>query len=97
MATRTGEIIKKFRIPIEYKSLSRLSDRGWLDDELINFYMELLMERQVKNAEMADKDPNVYRLPKIHAFNTFFYPKLLKGYNTVCRWTKKVLDIDLLL
>ena len=27
----------------------------------------------------------------VYAFNTFFYPKLMKtGYGTVKRWTKKV-------
>jgi sentrin-specific protease 1 len=29
--------------------------------------------------------------PKVHAFNTFFYPKLMKtGHASVRRWTKKV-------
>ena len=29
--------------------------------------------------------------PKVHAFNTFFYPKLMKtGHASLRRWTKKV-------
>ena len=38
------------------------------------------MERSQKN-----------KLPKIHSFNTFFYPKLQStGYDGVRRWTRKV-------
>lgn len=49
--------------------------------QIINFYMNLLMERSQKNVNY----------PKVYAFNTFFYPKLSKsGYHSVRRWTKKV-------
>lgn len=48
--------------------------------QVINFYMNLLVERS--------KDPN---LPSVNTFNTFFYPKLrCSGYSTVRRWTKKM-------
>lgn len=48
--------------------------------QVINFYMNLLVERSQK--------PN---LPTVNAFNTFFYPKLRKsGYCAVRRWTKKM-------
>ncbi|RLV63485.1 hypothetical protein DV515_00018224 [Chloebia gouldiae] len=56
---------------------------------IINFYMNLLMERS------KDKD-----LPTVHAFNTFFFTKLkTAGYQAVKRWTKKVdiFSVDLLL
>lgn len=52
----------------------------FLMSQVINFYMNLLMERSQK--------PN---LPSVNAFNTFFYPKLRKsGYSAVRRWTKKM-------
>lgn len=48
--------------------------------QVINFYMNLLVERS--------KQPN---LPSAYTFNTFFYPKLRSsGYSAVRRWTKKV-------
>lgn len=48
--------------------------------QVINFYMNLLVERSKES-----------RLPSVNAFNTFFYPKLLKsGYAAVRRWTKKM-------
>ncbi|RXM93373.1 ATP-dependent 6-phosphofructokinase, muscle type [Acipenser ruthenus] len=53
-----------FRLTITRKDLQTLSHLNWLNDEVINFYMNLLAERS--------KRPG---LPRVHAFNTFFYPK----------------------
>ncbi|XP_069928540.1 sentrin-specific protease 2 isoform X3 [Oryctolagus cuniculus] len=48
--------------------------------EVINFYMNLLVERNKKQG-----------YPVLHAFSTFFYPKLKSGgYQAVKRWTKGV-------
>uniref|UniRef100_A0A3Q3BFJ2 SUMO specific peptidase 1 n=1 Tax=Kryptolebias marmoratus TaxID=37003 RepID=A0A3Q3BFJ2_KRYMA len=78
-----------FGLSLTRKDLQTLSNLNWLNDEVINFYMNLLVERS--------KDPN---LPSVNTFNTFFYPKLRSsGYSAVRRWTKKM-DIfakDLLL
>lgn len=76
----TQVLINKFNTQITRHDISTLDGLNWLNDEVINFYMNLLIERG-KN----DNYPNVY------AFNTFFYPKLLKtGFASVRRWTKKV-------
>nr|XP_027217776.1 sentrin-specific protease 1-like [Penaeus vannamei] len=76
-----GEVlVEKFSIQITRKDIATLCGLNWLNDEVINFYMNLLMER--------GKNDNY---PSVYAFNTFFYPKLVKtGYSTVRRWTKKV-------
>ncbi|XP_009445250.2 sentrin-specific protease 2 isoform X4 [Pan troglodytes] len=48
--------------------------------EVINFYMNLLVERNKKQG-----------YPALHVFSTFFYPKLKSGgYQAVKRWTKGV-------
>ena len=48
--------------------------------QVINFYMNLLVERS--------KAPS---MPSANTFNTFFYPKLRSsGYSAVRRWTKKM-------
>ncbi|OWK50258.1 Sentrin-specific protease 1, partial [Lonchura striata] len=78
-----------FRLTITRKDIQTLNNLNWLNDEIINFYMNLLMERS------KDKD-----LPTVHAFNTFFFTKLkTAGYQAVKRWTKKVdiFSVDLLL
>ncbi|XP_037540080.1 sentrin-specific protease 1 [Nematolebias whitei] len=78
-----------FGLSLTRKDLQTLSSLNWLNDEVINFYMNLLVERS--------KDPS---RPSVNTFNTFFYPKLRSsGYSAVRRWTKKM-DIfakDLLL
>lgn len=69
-----------FGLSLTRKDLQTLSNLNWLNDEVINFYMNLLVERS--------KDSN---LPSVNTFNTFFYPKLRSsGYSAVRRWTKKM-------
>ncbi|KAK2885563.1 hypothetical protein QQF64_021042 [Cirrhinus molitorella] len=78
-----------FRLTITRKDLQTLSHLNWLNDEVINFYMNLLVERS--------KQPN---LPSAYTFNTFFFPKLRSsGYSAVRRWTKKVdiFSVDIIL
>lgn len=45
-----------------------LKNGQWLNDEVINFYMNLLVHRNEKQG-----------YPALHAFSTFFYPKLKQG------------------
>ncbi|XP_063984234.1 sentrin-specific protease 1-like isoform X2 [Diachasmimorpha longicaudata] len=69
-----------FGLRITRKDIHTLSGLNWLNDEVINFYMNLLIERG-----KGDKYPNVY------AMNTFFYPKLVSGgHSALKRWTRKV-------
>lgn len=78
---------------VEFKDMYMLYPGTWLNDEIINFYMVLLMDR-------AANSSNSNAFPAIHCFNTFFCSTLREqGYDKVKRWTKKV-DIfakDLLL
>ncbi|XP_060130586.1 sentrin-specific protease 2 isoform X3 [Zootoca vivipara] len=69
-----------FKLNITRGDIQTLRDQQWLNDVVINFYMNLLMER---NKQLG--------FPVLYAFNTFFYPKLTsEGYNAVRRWTKQV-------
>ncbi|KAK3128011.1 hypothetical protein QOZ80_7AG0581430 [Eleusine coracana subsp. coracana] len=70
-------------IEVTKEKLQCLRPRGWLNDEVINLYIELLQER-------AEREPT--RFLKCHFFNTFFYKKLTSGiagydYQSVRRWT----------
>ncbi|CAL1547302.1 unnamed protein product [Lymnaea stagnalis] len=70
---------KAFGLQITRGDIATLSGLNWLNDEVINFYMNMLMER----GEKSDR--------KVYAFNTFFYPKIMSGgHSAVKRWTKKV-------
>lgn len=60
--------------------IQTLADSNWLNDEVINNYMDMLIQRGQSK-----------EYPSVYAFNTFFYPKLSSsGYASVKRWTKKV-------
>ncbi|XP_066478014.1 sentrin-specific protease 2 [Tiliqua scincoides] len=69
-----------FKLKITRGDIQTLRNQQWLNDVIINFYMNLLVER--------NKRPG---LPVLYAFSTFFYPKLnSEGYKAVRRWTKGV-------
>ncbi|XP_058813155.1 uncharacterized protein LOC131677370 isoform X2 [Topomyia yanbarensis] len=76
-------IISKFNISITRNDLATLIGDNWLNDEVINFYMNLLIERSELR---ANED-----FPRVYAMNTFFIPKLLaSGHAGLKRWTRKV-------
>lgn len=73
-------LVENFGLRITRKDIHTLADLNWLNDEVINFYMNLLIARSAND-----------KYPKVHAMNTFFYPKLINGgYASLKRWTKKV-------
>ncbi|XP_055712966.1 sentrin-specific protease 1-like isoform X2 [Phlebotomus papatasi] len=78
----TEVIVSKFNLNITRQDLCTLVGDAWLNDEVINFYMNLLTER-------SNKDDS--HLPKVYAMNTFFAVRLLQaGHAGVKRWTRKV-------
>ncbi|KAJ2747298.1 SUMO1 sentrin specific peptidase 1 [Coemansia sp. BCRC 34301] len=77
-------------VPVTAHDVDTLGDGKWLNDEVINFYMQLIMSRSEKNC----------KLPRVHAFNTFFYSTLRdQGYVRVKRWTRriKLFEMDLVI
>mmetsp|Transcript_25006 Transcript_25006/g.35018 ORF Transcript_25006/g.35018 Transcript_25006/m.35018 type:complete len:660 (+) Transcript_25006:108-2087(+) len=69
-----------FNLKVTRGDICRLQTPEWLNDEVINFYMNVLMDRN-------SKEPS---LPKMFIFNTFFFSMLEKGYERVKKWTRKV-------
>ncbi|XP_070609223.1 sentrin-specific protease 2 isoform X2 [Erythrolamprus reginae] len=69
-----------FKLNVTRRDIQTLKNQQWLNDVVINFYMNLLVERN-----------KIQRFPVLYAFSTFFYSKLSSmGYNAVKRWTKEV-------
>jgi sentrin-specific protease 1 len=86
----------KFNIDMTEEKLSSLRPYTWLNDEVINFYMCMLQERDEKLCNKSNGD----RLSS-HFFNSLFMAKLLTNtneqkftgkydYSQVKRWTKNV-------
>ena len=74
-------MVEGFNVTILKKDIHTLRPGEWLNDEVINFYGNLILARSKESTT----------LPKIHVFSTFFYKTLSEqGYDKVRRWTKKV-------
>ena len=90
--TEDEAILKdKFNIEMTGRKLRCLKPNTWLNDEVINFYMKMLQER---DDTLFERDKNRRHS---HFFNTFFAERLLKTdkhykYENVKKWSKK-LDI----
>lgn len=74
---------EKSNIEISGKMFRCLRPGEWLNDEVINLYLELLKERERREPQ---------KFLKCHFFNTFFYKKLINSknvydYKSVRRWT----------
>lgn len=78
------QLIFKFGLPITRSDIKTLDwhRQKWLNDTVINYYMNLIMER----SELRENDG----YPKVFATNTFFLDRLSTGYAAVKRWTRKV-------
>ncbi|KAI7853548.1 hypothetical protein BDC45DRAFT_545535 [Circinella umbellata] len=70
---------------VQYSDIQKLKPGEWLNDEIINFYMELIADRSRSETAIAEKAPSV------HCYSTFFCSTLREnGYAKVRRWTKRV-------
>ncbi|XP_004348373.1 sentrin/SUMO-specific protease 15 [Capsaspora owczarzaki ATCC 30864] len=82
----TEVLVSAGAIQLTRKDFSTLTDQAWLNDEIVNAYMDLMNKRSTNAAQDSTS-----RVPKVHAFSSFFYPQLLaKGYPGVRRWTRNV-------
>lgn len=67
-------------VDISRKDIQTLTSLNWLNDEIINAYMSLIVTRGKRSDQKS-----------AYAFNTFFYPKLREsGYASIKRWTRRV-------
>ncbi|EPS73592.1 hypothetical protein M569_01169, partial [Genlisea aurea] len=76
---------KNSNIDITGETIQCLRQGSWLNDEVINVYLALLKEREMR-------DPGKFL--KCHFFNTFFFRKLVNGnggynFQSVKRWTTR--------
>ncbi|XP_062581299.1 sentrin-specific protease 1-like [Saccostrea cucullata] len=73
-------LVEGYKLQIRRRDMESLAGLNWLNDEIINFYMNQLVERGEADGK-----------PKVYAFNTFFYPKVMsQGHDSVRRWTRRV-------
>ena len=88
-------IIHKYNIPMTRKDLCKLKVGVWVNDEIINFYVGLLRDRDEELFCRSRQDPSSpSNYQKSYFATTFFFEKLLvQGiytYANVARWTREV-------
>ena len=82
LARNSGKevLMERYQIKIRIRDLKTLEPEKWLNEEIINFYLNMIVERSHNQ-----------QLPTVYAFGTQFYIKLAEGgHGYVKRWTKKV-------
>jgi sentrin-specific protease 1 len=105
LLARRGAISKCVREQVTDKDISRLRPYQWLNDEVINFYGQMLLlrsEDSKENSFLSINETNgrvngnvvgKTNYLNVHYFNTFFWTKLKdEGYEKgrLAKWTKKV-------
>lgn len=93
---KRGVVAKLAKEQVSDRDISRLMPGQWLNDEIINFYGQLIMSR-VMEADAGKENGNKFL--DAHYFNTFFWTKLKTGYekSRLAKWTKKVCYADVLI
>ena len=87
-------LIEKFNTPVKKKWVKTLNDGEWLNDEVINFCMCMLQERDDELCDPSNHMYNPSRVPS-HYYSSFFMTRLIDNengeynYANVKRWSKK--------
>ena len=90
IAALTGEednVISTFNIHITKKDLYGLTGQNWINDKIVEIYMQMLAKRSLT------KNSRIYGKPRVYCMSTYFFLNLImRGYGAVERWTK---DVDI--
>ncbi|KAK9378986.1 uncharacterized protein V2V93DRAFT_392515 [Kockiozyma suomiensis] len=77
-------LISAFRIDISVRDIKTLGDGQWLNDNVIDFYLEMVTQRSREHAAKHDN------FPRSFVYTTHFYSALsTKGYQAVARWGRR--------
>ncbi|EIW64905.1 cysteine proteinase [Trametes versicolor FP-101664 SS1] len=92
---RSGVISKIAREQVSQEDIVRLQPCQWLNDEVINFYGQLILTRAEESKENPGAGGGAGRKKPLnaHYFSTFFWSKLKgQGYQKarMSKWTKKI-------
>lgn len=77
-------ILERFKVALKHRDLICLRSKTWLNDEVVNIYMQLAQERE----SCRSKNENIF-------MSSFFYQKLVHfnggfNYSGVKKWTKHI-------
>lgn len=89
---KSGVISKAGKEQVSDRDIAKLGPSQWLNDEIINFYGQLILNRSSEAEAGKENAENGRKVLKVHYFSTFFWTKLLSGYekSRLAKWTKKI-------
>lgn len=89
-------LVNSYRLAVTRRELITLTGTNWLNDMVINFYLQMLAHRSRQAVVAA-----LMGALRVATMNSFFYPKLTSGpgYAGVRRWTRSInlFEYDLIL
>ncbi len=93
-----GVIAKCAKEQVSNEDIMRLRPAQWLNDEIINFYGQMILSRSEDSKENPGNGMAKGRKKPLnaHYFSTFFWAKLKgQGYEKarLAKWTKKVREL----
>eukprot|EP00092_Neocalanus_flemingeri_P000118 GFUD01000121.1.p1 GENE.GFUD01000121.1~~GFUD01000121.1.p1 ORF type:complete len:1007 (-),score=214.05 GFUD01000121.1:186-3206(-) len=87
MTGQDDNIISAHNINITKHDLYGLTGQNWLNDKVIEFYLQMVAARSLS---LEYRELN---MPRIHCMSTYFFLNLImRGYGALERWTK---DVDI--
>lgn len=90
--SKTGTISKAGKEQVSDRDIAMLGPGQWLNDEIINFYGQLIMNRSLEAEAGKENTEKGKKVLNVHYFSSFFWTKLLAGYekSRLAKWTKKI-------
>jgi len=78
-------LVDNYNTAVKLKDIFTLHEKGWLNDIVIYYYMNLLDDRKQNQIILGEATTD----NACYSFNTTFYTNLRQGYEHVARWTIK--------
>ncbi|VDM21489.1 unnamed protein product [Hydatigera taeniaeformis] len=80
-------MVNSYRLAVTRRELITLTGTNWLNDMIINFYLQMLAHRSRLTVSATSAGAL-----RVATMNSFFYPKLISGpgYAGVRRWTRSI-------
>ena len=87
MTSKEDKISSAQNINITKHDLYGLTGQNWLNDKVIEFYLQMVAARS------QSQEYRELKMPRIHCMSTYFFLNLImRGYDALERWTK---DVDI--
>lgn len=87
LTSEVEQVVSSFKIHITKTDLYGLTGQNWINDKIVEMYMQMVAKRSLTKTFI-----NLHK-PRIYCMSTYFFLNLImRGYDALQRWTK---DVDI--